>query len=153
MWKCLVRSLTQCLHLLMGVSKWNTPMGFNCRWCDSVCFPLLDDNFVLASLLQQPVSQFDNAAQFKWSHILFRCRPWKPPFDSLNADLHLFVPCVSGGGSGSKERSRTRTDESRKTPNVEVLTFSPERRWVSWVTHQQRRWINKGTGQRDYWDF
>ncbi|XP_075886653.1 maternal embryonic leucine zipper kinase [Nelusetta ayraudi] len=32
------------------------------------------------------------------------------------------------GGSGSKERGKKRTDESRKTPNAEVLTFSPERR-------------------------
>lgn len=32
------------------------------------------------------------------------------------------------GGSGSKERSRKRTEESRKSPHAEGLTFSPERR-------------------------
>lgn len=47
--------------------------------------------------------------------------------------------CFPGGGSGSKDRSKKRTEDTRKTPNAEVLTFSPERRWVA---------CRKGTG----WD-
>lgn len=42
----------------------------------------------------------------------------------------LFV-CVVGGGSPSKEHNKKRTAEYKEVLDVEILAFSPERRWVA----------------------
>lgn len=38
---------------------------------------------------------------------------------------------VVGGGSASKEYNKKRAAENKEIPNIEILAFSPERRWVA----------------------
>lgn len=51
----------------------------------------------------------------------------------LNVISFLFscvCVCVVGGGSASKEHNKKKSAENKEVPDVEILAFSPERRWV-----------------------
>lgn len=50
----------------------------------------------------------------------------------LTCCFSLFV-CVVGGGSPSKEHNKKRTAVNKEVLDVEILAFSPERRWVAVV--------------------
>lgn len=38
---------------------------------------------------------------------------------------------IVGGGSASKEHNKKRAAENKEIPNIDILAFSPERRWVA----------------------